>query len=186
MSRTPTLTAEARARLEALGAPAVDGPKPGWCTLTGGSYTTSSTASSGNSKGDKPVTVPSYIESLETLEYFGFEESTANRIWDRYIKYHDETLEFMDFVTGHLQGCQDAIAKDDDWNKAMEEMGIGKRLREAILDPDFDEIRLTGSARTWVLDTIQNSRSYLKMMSPCITGRVDVDTRYWPRPDLHP
>ncbi|KZF24881.1 hypothetical protein L228DRAFT_57708 [Xylona heveae TC161] len=113
-----------------------------------------------------------YLESLETLQYFGFDEPAATKIWDHYQKYHDNWLTFMDCVYSYIEGCHDTSGRNDDWDKAMKEMGITKRLRDAILDPEFDEIRLRQTAAFWVLDTIEDTYAYLSMMSPCISGNV--------------
>lgn len=104
---------------------------------------------------DKIISVPKVLYSTSTLQILGFSATTAHdrfQTWNNmdpglrdnfgdFFRMTQDWLEYQDM---------DAIAPSDDWDGVMRSLGITEQLRQAILKPGFDEIRLTQSAVQWV------------------------------------
>ncbi|XEV07496.1 hypothetical protein FSHL1_012783 [Fusarium sambucinum] len=64
---------------------------------------------------------------------------------------------FLDWVKGHAGYSNDVWHDDDDeaWINCMQQRGIATELQQAIMDPDFKYMRMTGTCLTWLRDTIK-------------------------------
>lgn len=68
----------------------------------------------------------------------------------------DGSVGFIDIATQHIRNQDDNVDDEGkDWNAVLSGWGINEDLREAILDPEFDELRYTASAAFWVVDTFE-------------------------------
>ncbi|GJC99026.1 hypothetical protein CH63R_11085 [Colletotrichum higginsianum IMI 349063] len=70
---------------------------------------------------------------------------------------------------------QDAIDGDDDWHTALRGMGISDDMRQRIMNPEFTDIRLTGSASYWALDILQEAFDFLSVLSDRIDKKYKSD-----------
>ncbi|KAF5002044.1 hypothetical protein FGRMN_655 [Fusarium graminum] len=112
--------------------------------------------------------IPEQLISRATIEYIGFNGDKATEIWNgwnnwppgprREVDPDDGGLEvsFLDWVKGHA-GYSNDVWQDDcvAWVGCMQHWGIANELQEAIMDPRFKYIRLTGTCIGWVRDTIK-------------------------------
>lgn len=103
----------------------------------------------------------------------GFNKAAAKVIHDRYhsaiIELGTMPFDFFDFMTDYLKGRSgDAYRVDHDWEGVLEDLGMRKRVRTGILNPDFDDIRLMKSARDWALETIEDGWIFLTGMDDAV------------------
>lgn len=133
-------------------------PRPCFRTILAANY--SSSASPGET-----VELPEDLNSYEFLIWVAFDEDTARSIYNRW-KNWDQSIgaELIDFALGHVDGQATVLDADDeghDWEGALTGMGVNDRLREAIMDPRFKDIRCTESASFWVKNTIDEGYDFL-------------------------
>lgn len=137
---------------------------PGFRTVSVSSYSSSA------SSVDEYIEVPKDLNSLEFLTFAGFTNETARVIYDRWLSLDQSIFDsyVVDFARGHIEGhatIRDAIYAEDNWDGVLVEMGINARLREAILNPRFDVIRVTRSASFWAIDTINEAYEFLTSLT---------------------
>ncbi|XDG05473.1 hypothetical protein ABKA04_005088 [Annulohypoxylon sp. FPYF3050] len=122
------------------------------------------------------VTIPTHLISRDTLDYVGLSVEKADDIWWQWTNWPEwgpgrETdpddggfqVTFYDFITARLHTYQD-VHEDDDvrWRQCLATCGMSENLKNAIMDPDFKNIRLTNSCIFWVEDTIKMRYSGLE------------------------
>lgn len=99
--------------------------------------------------------IPSELGSLAAFKYLGFGEEVAAWLLDRYKAADVETRERYEFTSWATIYIQDRENDADniltDWDNVMKAWGISEELRFALLDPEFDDIRLTATAKYWVI-----------------------------------
>ncbi|KZF24811.1 hypothetical protein L228DRAFT_281852 [Xylona heveae TC161] len=168
MSRVPSLTAEALAKLKNFGTPATPTETNGWRSIFG---STCKSITSGGSKDS--ITIPEYVESRETLEYLGFTERAAKKLWQRIQKLEEPEMNpFMTMVRAYIRSFPDAIDEGDDWNAVMANIGIAERLQTAIMSPEYSEIRLSETAHYWLIDTMERDFEFLEEISDRISTEL--------------
>ena len=108
------------------------------------------------------IEVPEFLESAETYHFVGLTEDVAMMTWLGYRGYMEEfpdegPYDFMDFALLHIEEAdiEDAGGSEDDWEGCMRAMGVTPKLMAAIMMPEFNDIRLTKSAKWWVKDSMQ-------------------------------
>ncbi|KAL2415602.1 hypothetical protein ABEF95_000566 [Exophiala dermatitidis] len=115
-------------------------------------------------------TIPDSLISLATLQYLGYDENTAKKIWQSWINWSpgpivreiDDDLpgtmsvSFIDYAKGFVGGDTDTYDEEDQpWFECMNSWGILPSVQEAIMDPVFKNIRLSETCRFWVRDTME-------------------------------
>lgn len=111
-----------------------------------------------SSDDNEVITIPRELNSIATLRFLGLSKESANQTWSRYSTFLQtgDDDDILSFVLGTVEGGQDTGSIDDyDWVVAMRTMGAGKVLRNRIMTPGFDFVRLTKSPKAWVLETIE-------------------------------
>lgn len=110
-----------------------------------------------SSKDNEVIAIPRELNSIATLRFLGLSKSSADQTWSRYsefLKTGDDDI--ISFALGTVTGGQDTdITNDEDWIVAMRTMGARKILRNRIMTPGFDFIRLNKTPKTWVLQTFK-------------------------------
>ncbi|OTA04021.1 hypothetical protein A9Z42_0045580 [Trichoderma parareesei] len=113
--------------------------------------------------------LPKDLVSIDTLEYLGFDEETAEFIWaDRIkelVRAHatkpDGNLStaFMSQVVEHVYDFGHVSNTCDDnlrlWHQCLNHCGLDRQTKAAIMDPVFKKIRLTQTCLHWVRNTIE-------------------------------
>jgi len=101
--------------------------------------------------------IPEKTISLATLEYLGFTPAVAAIVWRNWETSPPHVQRyngFLSYAMGMIETKPDnAFQLDHDWHGVMQGWGVNTELIEAIMDPDFEQIRLSQSAKSWVLDT---------------------------------
>ena len=103
------------------------------------------------------VEIPALLESVETYVFLGFTQKRADSMWWRYRNQpEDMDADFMEFAHWAIENDEipDVESSSDDWDLCMRTVGIGKRLREAILLAEFEDIRYTATCKFWLHDAI--------------------------------
>jgi hypothetical protein len=103
--------------------------------------------------------------SYETLLYVGLSKARATELWRRWSNSphgtdpensHAGVLEFDDFVLSSFENMPDATDDStEEWQACLERCGISGDLQHAIMDPQFEYIRLSHSCLYWIRDTVE-------------------------------
>lgn len=103
------------------------------------------------------IEIPADLRSPETYEFLGFTYGTAQSLWQRYLSQPEGmNAGFFDFAVWHVEEPEraDAFSDQDDWEAFMETLGIGQKLQNAILLPEFADLRGTASCKFWIVDAM--------------------------------
>ncbi|KAK6336857.1 hypothetical protein TWF718_009646 [Orbilia javanica] len=107
------------------------------------------------------VEIPVFLQSKETIEAIGFNKEKAHAIWALWEKLPDDEripstfIRFvLDVITEETFG-QKALIAGDNWGPYMDTLGISSSLKEAILLPEYEDIRFTASCQFWILDSVE-------------------------------
>ena len=115
-------------------------------------------ASSSGTGAQSFLEIPDLMESQATLIWLGLDESTANILYQRWLQYQipDDPSPFILLALDHVRVCrEDAFRPEDNWFEALRAMGVSNRLAEDIMDSEFTSIRLSRTAKDWVIDTFE-------------------------------
>jgi hypothetical protein len=135
-------------------------------------YRTVSLQTISSASSDETVEVPDILNSSESLEFCGFTIEVANMLYDRWRADQEELQEgelgygadiinlAREYISG-MAGFHDAFNLTDDWESALDAQGMKETTRQRILDPEFEYIRLTASAKFWAMDTLNLSWEFL-------------------------
>ena len=107
---------------------------------------------------ESTVMVPEIMESVQTLQWLGFNHDTAQQLFQTWKNFHpDDSSDFLTVALEHLEyhSCEDACGDDEDWLRTFADLGIADELVSAVMDPLFKGVRLTHSAKEWVAETLQ-------------------------------
>jgi hypothetical protein len=62
--------------------------------------------------------------------------------------------DFLDYPKFQIENCG-VPPVPEDWVAALDKLGINPRLRDAIVHPDYEDIRSTASCQFWVMEAVQ-------------------------------
>lgn len=103
--------------------------------------------------------IPIEEESPAVLEYLGFERSTANEIFERFVG-RPEPGQCPDGLLDYAYGQIAALGTryyEMDIQEAMAQVGLTEQIRSAIADPAFSDLLWTRDLHFWVKDTIDTN-----------------------------
>lgn len=126
----------------------------------------------------KFIGIPEALYSKETYEFMGLTKKAASEVWERYnSRDPDMSDSFLQFAQYYVQmnNEPDAYTESDNWDVCMENMGVTKALREAILMPAYEDLRYTQSAKYWVIDTFEMRFGSLEILAEEMRGSVHVN-----------
>jgi hypothetical protein len=114
---------------------------------------------------DDYLEVPKDLNSVECLEFVGFDNERARSIFDVWQDFNKAwggtsgtwVMDVAADCVGDAAESCDAAGSREDWDKALREMGLSADTRERILDPEFSWVRLTETASYWARDTIEGN-----------------------------
>ena len=121
------------------------------------------------------VAIPEYLDSLQTMEFLGFNKDQAKWTWEDY-QQTQEMFSFKSLIDNAKRNLwsgysQDAVQEDDDWDEIMRRLCIDGDLRERIMTKGFEQIRLTKTAHAWVRQTIIEKYDFLSSLDERIYNR---------------
>ncbi|KAK0270137.1 hypothetical protein LTR35_014385 [Friedmanniomyces endolithicus] len=112
----------------------------------------------------------SHAIRVAALEICGFTSAVADKIFSAYETWK-ETSEFahsqdlIDFATQFIESMVhhrgNAIAYEDDWDSALEGLGIRPEKRQALLKAEHTALRMRGTAETWAKYMVGTIYSWL-------------------------
>lgn len=82
--------------------------------------------------------------------------------------------EVVTLAKSHLESGEDAWQPDHDWDAALKKMGMRREVRLAILNPEFDAMRLMGTAQHWAIDTVEMRWESLESLDRMIKRKAGV------------
>lgn len=134
----------------------------------------SSFSSSNDASAEMLVDVPTTLESQTALEWLGFTETKAKAMiarWEK-IQGEDKDVDFYeDIIEATIKLGYDAVDTTDDWPGAIRSMGMTRALRGKIMSHRYNNVRLTETAKFWVLDTVTAKYLFLCGLSMNVLGR---------------
>lgn len=132
------------------------------------STSTTFSASSGSGQSDESddsgyrsevdMKLPDKLESPETLQWLGFNETRAGELFLNWTNWHpDDPTDFTALALDYIRYFRSDADNDDDehWNGVLSQMGLSHTLIDAVMDPAYHRVRLTQSAKYWVIDTFE-------------------------------
>ncbi|KAK1957433.1 hypothetical protein LY78DRAFT_686220 [Colletotrichum sublineola] len=123
---------------------------------------------SSSPSSEDTVDVPDDLNSKEILLFAGFGKDVADRIWRHWCDQEDQQ-DFVIQAGRHYIKAKamelNAIDDDDDWNAALNNMGISEDMQRRIMNPEFNDIRRTRSAEEWALDNLEETFDFLAGLS---------------------
>ncbi|KAL9605707.1 MAG: hypothetical protein Q9179_001090 [Wetmoreana sp. 5 TL-2023] len=128
----------------------------------------SSTANSGISMLDNisdseppSLEVPDFLISQSTYEIMGFSRVKSAELWLAYQEYWEEFGKWgrHDFLSFALDYVDDSSVEDvggtlGDWRGCLSDLGISERLKNSLLNDEYADIRLTATAKHWVMEAL--------------------------------
>ena len=139
-------------------------------------------SSSSDDDDETTIQLPYELHSQQTLEFLGFSASTASQLFQHFLttleSFSQTTI--LDIAKAQIRSSRDAALDSDDWRLALDSMGIKPSLKDAIMDPYFDAIRLTKTATFWVVDTMMAKWLYLANLEPTVLKPRKGNKRYIP------
>lgn len=169
-------------------------PKPGFSSIRRSSYS-SSPSTPGR---DEVVEIPEVLNSQETLEFFGLRPDLAGELYEDWLEsqqtpgelgYGEDIMSFaFDYLKYQVRGMEfTRFSTVDDWRQVLAELGVSRRLADAIFDANCAEIRKSRSPPDWVLDTFQIAWDFLRVLNARILRReMEQDGLVPPLPSTAP
>ncbi|KAK1707141.1 hypothetical protein CaCOL14_008510 [Colletotrichum acutatum] len=134
---------------------------PGFRTISMASYSSSSSS-------EDSVEVPNDLNSKEILLFSGFDDEIADMIWRHWCNDEDQQDFVIEAGRHYIKAKAtelNAIDEDDDWDAALQNMGISTEMRQRIMTPEFKDVRCTQSAAYWALDNLDETFNFLSDLS---------------------
>lgn len=102
------------------------------------------------------VEIPEILNSQDTLGFFGLRHNLAGRLYQAWLLfqqtpgepgYGEDIMTFaVDYVKYQASGTEfTRLSTVSDWRQALVELGVNRRLADAIFDADCAEIRQSKS-----------------------------------------
>lgn len=122
----------------------------------------------GATSGEERIEIPVYLDSLEFLHFAGLEDAAAQQIHASWRAKCDgnknETLPIYQEAVTYIKRrarLHDAVRPTQDWDGALKNLGVTDKLRQAIMDPKFEHVRLTKCACYWAADSVKEAYFFL-------------------------
>ena len=116
------------------------------------------TPSPENFASDSFSTIPTYIDSLATIEYLGYTYTEACEIWDRWERVREkDQATLLEMALFNIDNAvKNRVLDPDDWEEVIDACGINNDTRKRLTNPAYDfPPRSIMSCGDWIKDTIQ-------------------------------
>ncbi|KAF3921780.1 hypothetical protein AA313_de0202093 [Arthrobotrys entomopaga] len=115
---------------------------------------------------EEGIEVPINYESPESLEFVGFSPEKAAELWAIWDAIPLSRKSLRQFALGFVRrppaSYRDSFGAADDWEGSLDQLGVSTKLRDAIMSPGFESIRVTASCQYWVVDSMRYNWSRLR------------------------
>ncbi|MCJ1319341.1 hypothetical protein MMC15_004677 [Xylographa vitiligo] len=115
---------------------------------------------------EEGVTIPEVLFSEQTYQYCGFTLAVAGQLWSRFQENIGKFPEsddpshrnyFLSFAFARINRItKPSSFNDEEWVKALQEMGLNSTTQNVIMLENFSNIRRTESAAFWAQDTVDS------------------------------
>ncbi|KAI9815406.1 MAG: hypothetical protein M1832_005476 [Thelocarpon impressellum] len=141
------------------------------------------------SSNDPFIEIPYVLNSKETLLFIGLTEAAAESAWQSYLEavnrpdddgFREEFGEprVITFACSSIEYSElDGYHDDEDWHGKMKAWGINRRLRTAIMDPEYKDIRLTETLKYWVLQAMEADYNALEGLEVRLQELMELEER---------
>lgn len=146
-------------------------------------------ASEGSSGGTSSGTmeIPHHLHSVQTFEFLGFHSRASALLFekfDQHVKELDDPedgdlLEYCNRWVRHK--CLDIEDENDDWPKALDDVGIVGPMRDALLHPRHRMIRGIQPLYYWLREMIETNFDVLMDIPSVVMQYVEPQ---FPKPNL--
>lgn len=143
------------------------GSRFGWIKLRVSAIYPGYPEASSPSANDATISVPHILESAATLQFLGFTAAASAEIVETFLmnsKHPGFEKDIFAYARAHVCISDYYSHRKDDWTATIDGMGIRLAVRDQILDARFRDLRMTESARFWVLDTMKAKYEFLKAL----------------------
>lgn len=121
-----------------------------------------------SSSSDLTLDLPETANSIEGLEFIGFDHKTATHVFRTYDKYksiESDDDDFFSFVHGHIIMINSSKFAGSSERESMTNLGIRQAVQDAILDPNFTQVYNTETLEFWIEDTLKvNYATLLRLL----------------------
>ncbi|KAL5424076.1 hypothetical protein PMIN04_003401 [Paraphaeosphaeria minitans] len=119
----------------------------------------------------------SEILSLQTFQYLGFLPNVSKYLFGklehRRIEIEQE-VDMLEYVQSYIRyKCEGIDDTSDDWEKALDNVGIHGRMRSALLDPKHAQIRGIQSMSHWLCEMLETNYDALVGLDDTILSKID-------------
>lgn len=139
----------------------------GYRAISNASYSSAASLSS-----QATVLIPDDFESLETLKFLEFNDTTAEIVWNRYCRNVTEDPDMADLLESakaHITyHPANPMWDNDDWIGAMQHMGLSSNFQARLMAEEFRDMRLSGSLKEWVINMIEMRSEFLVALDDII------------------
>ena len=137
--------------------------------VSNSSYATSSSLDS-----EATVLIPDELESVETLEFLELEHDTARTVYAQFRQRQSEfphRASILRSAQRHLDSFEaNPGLEDEDWIGAMNRIGLTKGFQARLMDPDYKDMRLSGSLKEWVSELFNTRYEFLNGLDAVVKG----------------
>lgn len=139
--------------------------------LSVSSYSTDSTSS------DSSIVIPEELYSLETLLFCNLNPTMASYIFNVYQSAvqtsGEDCVDFGRMMRTAIHTTKaDAFVEDDEWEKALSKLGGNQHLINRVMDPFWKDVRLSRSAKEWILFIVSSRLDFLELLDAGIRERA--------------
>ncbi|KAJ4357496.1 uncharacterized protein N0V89_002072 [Didymosphaeria variabile] len=129
------------------------------------------------------INVPHRMYSPQTFQYLGFSPNVAKYLFGKLEKRMEDLGEEEPDLLAYWQSyvrhkCDEIEDTSDDWEEAMDSVGIHGRMRNALLDPKHVSIRGIQSLSSWLCEMIETNYDALIDLPDTILLHVEPDHPY--------
>lgn len=112
------------------------------------------------------VAIPNELESVETLQFLELCPEAAQFVFNNFLLQKAQFPDRADILSSaidHVESIQgDAFSEaDDDWIDVMNRIGMTSKYQIRVMDPDFSDMRLNGSAKHWIMEMMKMRFEFL-------------------------
>lgn len=95
------------------------------------------------------ITIPTYLNSVETYEFLGFTTDTATALLSNQKAQQNP----LDVARAWIENkCDYAKERVDNWSNAMEDAGVKEEVRLSMLKPEHEMILYTQPLKYWLIE----------------------------------
>ncbi|MCJ1471627.1 hypothetical protein MMC13_000267 [Lambiella insularis] len=120
------------------------------------------------------IELPEFLYSVETLEFMEFDEPTAHHIWRDFLRISAAAMpletELLRFAKDYVRGFEDVVGEEGDWTGTIRRMGLSGGFASRLMDPEWMEMRCSGSLREWAYEMMIARYEFLQSLDEVMRG----------------